>query len=118
MTLIREKCVACRRDSPRVTDEEITELHPQIASWNLTHTDGINRLERRFKFGDFATALEFSTRVGEQAESEGHHPRITLEWGRVGVEWWTHKIKGLHRNDFIMASKTDLLFAETSGAPP
>ena len=118
MTLVQEKCVACRRDSPRVTDEEITELHPQIASWNLTHTDGIKRLERRFKFGDFATALEFSTRVGEQAESEGHHPRITLEWGRVGVEWWTHKIKGLHRNDFIMASKTDLLFVETSGAPP
>ena len=118
MTLVREKCVACRRDSPRVTNEEIAELHPQIASWNLTNTDGIKRLERRFKFGDFATSLEFSTRVGEQAESEGHHPRITLEWGRVSVEWWTHKIKGLHRNDFIMASKTDLLFAETSGALP
>ena len=47
------------------------------------------------------------------AESEGHHPRLTVEWGRVGVEWWTHKIKGLHRNDFIMASKTETLFEQT-----
>ena len=115
MTLVREKCVACRRDSPRVTDEEIAELQPQVTDWELTETDGIKRLERAYKFGDFATALEFSTRVGEEAESEGHHPRITLEWGRVGVEWWTHKIRGLHRNDFIMASKTDRLFVESSG---
>ena len=117
MTLTQEKCVACRRDSPRVTDAEIAELHPQVADWELTDTDGIKRLERKFKFSDFAAALVFSTRVGEEAESEGHHPRITLEWGRVGVEWWTHKIKGLHRNDFIMASKTDRLFAQSSGAP-
>ena len=114
MTLVRERCVACRRDSPRVTDEEIAELHPQVSDWELTETDGIKRLERSYKFGDFATALEFSTRVGEEAELEGHHPRITLEWGRVGVDWWTHKIKGLHRNDFIMASKTDRLFLESS----
>ena len=117
MALTQEKCVACRRDSPRVTEEEIAELHPQVGDWELTDTDGIKRLQRRFKFGDFAAALDFSQRVGQEAESEGHHPRITLEWGRVGVEWWTHKIRGLHRNDFIMASRTDRLFAQTADAP-
>ena len=114
MTLVREKCVACRRDSPRVTDEEVGELHPQVPDWTLTEVDGIKRLERAFKFSDFAGALDFTAKVGEAAESEGHHPRITLEWGRVGVEWWTHKIKGLHRNDFIMAAKTDELYRQPS----
>ncbi len=110
MALAQERCVACRRDSPRVTQEDIAELHPLIPDWDLTETDGIKRLARSFRFSDFANAMSFSTRVGEEAETEGHHPRITLEWGRVGVEWWTHKIRGLHRNDFIMASRTDHIF--------
>ena len=111
MALVKERCVACRRDSPRVTAEEIAELYPQVAEWELTEVDGIKRLERTFRFNDFTAPLEFTARIGEAAESEGHHPRVTVEWGRVDVEWWTHKIKGLHRNDFIMASKTDQLFA-------
>ena len=112
MALAQERCVACRRDSPRVTQEDIAELHPLIPDWDLTETDGIKRLARSFRFPDFANAMRFSAQVGEEAESEGHHPRITLEWGRVGVEWWTHKIRGLHRNDFVMASKTDQIFLE------
>ena len=114
MTLAREKCVACRRNSPRVTDEEMAVLHPVVPDWELTDTDGIPRVERAFKFRNFAEALEFTERVGNEAEAEGHHPRITLEWGRVAVQWWTHKIRGLHRNDFIMASKTDHIYGETS----
>ena len=112
--LTREKCVACRRDSPLVTQEEVVELRPQIPDWDLTNSDGIDRLQRAFKFGNFADALEFATAVGGAADAEGHHPRLTVEWGRVGVDWWTHKIKGLHRNDFIMAAKTDAMFAESS----
>ena len=115
MTLARERCVACRRDSPRVTEEEIAVLHPVVPDWELTDTDGIPRVERTFKFRNFAEALEFTERVGNEAEAEGHHPRITLEWGRVAVQWWTHKIRGLHRNDFIMASKTDHIYGEGSG---
>ncbi len=111
MTLANERCVACRRDSPRVTDEEIPELRREASEWELTETDGIKRLERSFSFRGFAGALEFSNRVGQAAEEEGHHPRIILEWGNVGVEWWTHKIRGLHRNDFIMAVKTDEIYA-------
>ena len=109
MALVKEKCVACRRDSPRVTDEEIAELHPLVPEWQLTEVDGVKRLERSFRFRNFAEALDFATRVGEAAEGEGHHPRLTVEWGRVGVEWWTHKIRGLHRNDFIMAARSDEL---------
>ena len=112
MTLANGKCVACRRGAPTVTDEEIAELHPQVPEWELTETDDIKRLGRGFRFHDFAQAMQFASSVGEAAESEGHHPRMTVEWGNVGVEWWTHKIRGLHRNDFIMAAKTDLLFDE------
>ena len=107
--LVEERCVACRRDSPRVSEEEIADLKPQIPEWNLVEHDGIPRLERIYRFKDFTEALAFTNRVGELAESEGHHPAILTEWGRVTVSWWTHKIKGLHRNDFIMAAKTDQL---------
>jgi 4a-hydroxytetrahydrobiopterin dehydratase len=108
--LTGERCVACRRDAPTVTDEEIAELHPQVPEWELVEVDGIKRLTRIFPFENFAQALDFTTRVGRIAEEEGHHPALLTEWGRTTVTWWTHKIKGLHRNDFIMAAKTDQLF--------
>ena len=63
-----------------------------------------------FRFSNFAEALTFTDKVGELAETEGHHPAILTEWGRVTVTWWTHKIRGLHRNDFIMAAKTDQIY--------
>ena len=114
MTLYSQKCTACRRDSPRVTDEEVTELHPQVSDWELGEVEGVKRLSRTLKFSGFTDALDFTVKVAETAEAEGHHPKLTLEWGRVGVEWWTHKIRGLHRNDFVMAAKTDRLYAEAS----
>jgi 4a-hydroxytetrahydrobiopterin dehydratase len=103
------KCVACRAGEPRATDEEIAELHPQVPEWEIVEVDGIKRLQRVFRFDDFAQALAFTDAVGALAESEGHHPALLTEWGRTTVTWWTHKIKGLHRNDFIMAAKTDEL---------
>ena len=112
-TLSRERCVACRRDSPRVTASEIAELKPEVADWQLLERDGIARVERVFDFPSFADALAFTNRVGALAEAEGHHPALLTEWGRVTVTWWTHKIRGLHRNDFIMAAKTDALAAES-----
>ncbi len=110
--LTQEKCVACRADAPKVTDAEIAELRPKIPEWELAERDGIPRLERMFRFKNFAEALAFTLRVGELAEGEGHHPAILTEWGRVTVSWWTHKIRGLHRNDFIMAAKTDQVYAQ------
>jgi 4a-hydroxytetrahydrobiopterin dehydratase len=108
-TLSAERCVACRRDSPRVTDTEIAELTRAVSDWQLLERDGIARLERVFHFPSFADALAFTNRIGALAEAEGHHPALLTEWGRVTVTWWTHKIRGLHRNDFIMAAKTDVL---------
>jgi 4a-hydroxytetrahydrobiopterin dehydratase len=83
-----------------------------VPSWQIVERDSIKRLERGFKFRNFAEALAFTNRVGEIAELEGHHPALLAEWGRVTVSWWTHKIKGLHRNDFIMAAKTDRVYEE------
>ena len=110
--LTEQRCVACNRESPRVTDEEIAELHPQVPDWELLEVDGVKRLQRVFPAESFAAALDFTNKVGELAESERHHPALLTEWGRTTVTWWTHKIKGLHVNDFIMAAKTDQLAAE------
>lgn len=103
------KCVACRADSPRVTEAEIAEYKPQIPDWQMIERDSISRLERVYKFKNWTEAMAFTQRVGQLADEEDHHPAVLTEWGRVTVTWWTHKIKGLHRNDFIMAAKTDAL---------
>ena len=108
--LVQERCVACRADSPHVTDQELAELHPRVADWRLAEEDGIRKLERLFRFPDFIRALAFTNMVGDLAEVEGHHPRLVTEWGKVTVTWWTHKIRNLHRNDFIMAAKSDRIF--------
>ena len=110
--LASERCTACRRDSPSVTPEEISELSSQTPDWEIIDAEGVPKLDRVFRFRNFAQALDFTNRVGDLAESEGHHPRLTTEWGRVRVTWWTHKIRNLHRNDFIMAAKTDEIFAK------
>ncbi len=110
MELIQMKCTACRGGQPTLTDSEIAQLHPQVLEWSIVERDSIKRLERVFRFQNFAEALAFTNKVGEIAEEEGHHPAVLTEWGRVTVTWWTHKIKGLHRNDFIMSAKTDLMF--------
>ncbi len=109
--LTTERCVACRSDSPRVTEAEIAELRREVPDWQLLERDDIAQLERVFRFPSFADALAFTNQVGALAEEEGHHPALLTEWGRVTVTWWTHKIRGLHRNDFIMAAKTDALAA-------
>ena len=76
--------------------------------------DGVKQLQRVFRFRNFQAALAFTNRVGALAEAQGHHPLLITEWGRVTVCWWTHKIGGLHLNDFIMAARTDTLAAAGS----
>jgi len=109
-TLASLKCVACRGGDPALTEAETIELQPQIPEWQHIKVDGIPRLQRVFKLKNFVGALEFTNKVGAIAEEEDHHPLIITEWGRVTVQWWTHVVKGLHKNDFIMAAKTDQLF--------
>jgi 4a-hydroxytetrahydrobiopterin dehydratase len=112
--LTEERCVACRKDSPRVTDAEIAALQPQIPAWHIVEHSEIPSLERAYRLKNFAQALDFTNKVGALAEEEGHHPAILTEYGKVTVVWWTHKIKGLHRNDFVMAAKTDQIAAQVA----
>lgn len=107
MKLAEQHCEACRADAPKVTDEELATLVREIPDWRPVVHDGILQLERVFIFRNFADALAFTNRVGAIAEAAGHHPAILTEWGKVTVTWWSHKIRGLHRNDFILAARTD-----------
>ena len=111
MRLAELKCVACRGGDPSLTEAEIAELLPQVPEWQLVERDDIPRLQRIFKFKNYAQSLDFTNTVAAIAEEQDHHPLIVLEWGRVMVQWWTHVVKGLHKNDFIMAAKTDNLFS-------
>ncbi|WP_028669630.1 4a-hydroxytetrahydrobiopterin dehydratase [Saccharospirillum impatiens] len=109
MTLAAEHCEACRAGAPRVSDDELADLIKAIPDWQPVTRESTLQLQRSFKFKTFRDALDFTNQVGELAEREGHHPEIVTEWGKTTVTWWTHKIGGLHRNDFICAAKTDSL---------
>ena len=109
--LHEQQCEACRADAPRVTQAQIDELKPRIPDWDMIEVDGIKRLTRSFKFKNFEQALAFTNEVGAIAEAQGHHPAILTEWGKVTVNWWSHKIRGLHKNDLIMAARTDEVLA-------
>ena len=112
MTLISEKCEACRADSPLITVAEERELKPQVPDWEIVEVRDVRKLRRTYRFAGWLPAVRFGNAVAGVAEAEDHHPTILLEWGKVTVTWWTHAIKGLHRNDFIMAAKTDQALVE------
>jgi 4a-hydroxytetrahydrobiopterin dehydratase len=105
-------CEVCRIGAPQVTEEEANNYLAHLPEWKLVEKNEVKRIERSFTFKDFAQALEFTNKVGALAEAEGHHPSILTQWGNVKVTFWTHKINGLHRNDFIMASRTDTLYQD------
>jgi 4a-hydroxytetrahydrobiopterin dehydratase len=110
--LVEMKCIPCQGGEPTVTEQEMAELVPVVPNWQIVEENGVNKLERVFKFKNFNQALAFTNRVGEIAEEQGHHPELLTGWGKVEVTWWTHKINGLHKNDFVMAAKTDSLYKE------
>ncbi len=110
--LSRQSCEACRAGAPRISDADLKTLLPKIPDWSTIVVDDIMRLNRDFKFKNFAQAMAFTNRVGDLAEVAGHHPAILTEWGKVTVSWWTHKIAGLHKNDLIMAARTDEVIEE------
>lgn len=105
-------CKACHSGAPTMDDVEIADLMPQIPEWEKVDVKDVPRLRRTFRFDGWLPAVEFVNRVAEAAEENDHHPLIRLEWGKVQVSWWTHKIKGLHKNDFIMAAKTDSIWQD------
>jgi len=105
--LTQARCIPCRRGDPPLTRAEIDLLKGYLPHWELIQTEGVLRLQRAYKFKNFAQALDFTNRIGAIAEEQDHHPALLTEWGKVTVTWWTHAVGGLHRNDFIMAAKTD-----------
>ena len=104
--LASKTCVPCRGGVPPLKGEELTKLAKQLSGWNVIDE---HHIEKTFTFSDFRKALEFTNRVGELAEQQGHHPDIFLAWGKVGIKTWTHKIDGLTESDFILAAKIDKL---------
>ncbi len=111
-----EHCVACNRDSPRVTPLELSTLFAMLPDWAIDTVDDVPRLVRAFRFTRYRMGLDFAHRVGVLADENDHHPVIVTEARRITVSWWTHAIGGLHRNDFVMAAKTDRVFRETVDA--
>lgn len=105
--LAKKKCIPCQGGKPPLKGAEISKLHKQLGNgWQVINE---HHLEKEFTFPDFRQALEYTNRVGELAENEGHHPDIYLAWGKVKITLWTHKVDGLTESDFILAAKCDLL---------
>ena len=109
MGLADQQCEVCQIGAPRISDDELESLLPDIPSWQLIEVEGVKQLIREFDFPDFKRAQLFTNAVADLAEAHGHHPAILLEWGKVTVRWWTHKIHGLHKSDLVLAAKTDQL---------
>ena len=107
MSLTQKTCVPCQGGIPPLTPEEAKGFLEQVPGWELNDTS--DRLYRKFKFDDFVASLDFVNKVGAIAEEEGHHPDIFFGWGYADIVVFTHKIQGLHENDFILAAKVNEL---------
>lgn len=104
------KCVPCEKGGDKMTQKEIDALMPQVPGWELVRDSETETLRKTFRFKNFKQALDFTNKVGDIAEAQYHHPTLVLDWGKVSVIWVTHKINGLHINDFSMAARTDALY--------
>nr|WP_319399518.1 4a-hydroxytetrahydrobiopterin dehydratase [uncultured Carboxylicivirga sp.] len=104
---IDRNCVPCKGGIPPLNEEEVKERMEQLERWKAVNN---HHLQRSFEFKDFQSALVFVNQVGQVAEQENHHPEICFTWGKVDIRIWTHKIDGLHDNDFILAAKITNLF--------
>ena len=108
MDLTKQKCEACTIDAPLVDEKRFPEILNDLDGWEINYGE-INILSKTFSFSSYSNSVKFTMDITKLAEEEDHHPAILLEWGSVKVQWWSHKIKGLHMNDFVCAAKTDLL---------
>lgn len=107
--LAKKECIPCKGGVPPLKQLELTELLDKLGGgWRVVDE---HHLEKEYRFKDFRTALAFTNRVGELAEAQGHHPDISLSWGKVKLAIWTHKIDGLTESDFIFAAKVDIVEA-------
>ena len=110
--LAHENCAPCTTESRALSETEEKELWLETPMWEITSSDGGKRMRRTFEMPAYAQAVAFTMHVARLAEAANHHPTITLKYREVDVEWYTHTLNGLHRNDFIMAAKTDVAYLE------
>jgi 4a-hydroxytetrahydrobiopterin dehydratase len=109
-TLKKMVCEPCGKGALIISPLEKIELIVELPNWQLVTKEEVERLQRVYIFKNFLQAMEFTNKVGLLAEAYDHHPEITVKWGEVTVVWWTHSVNGLHKNDFILSSKTDELY--------
>ena len=109
MELTAKTCVPCQGGTAPLSDKQARQLQEHVPEWELI--DNARKISRTFRFDNFKKAMQFAVQVGNLAEKEGHHPDITFGWAYCTVLFYTHKINGLHENDFIMAAKIDVLYA-------
>jgi len=106
--LASRECLPCKGGVPPLEGQELAGLLDALD--NDWHVEGGHHLEKEYRFKNFREALEFTVKVGELAEEVGHHPDISLAWGKVRLTIWTHKIDGLHESDFVFAAKADRVY--------
>jgi len=114
-SLAEKKCTPCEKGATPLDQQALRELGKDVAEWNIIDVDTEPKLRRTFSFKNFADALTFVNKIGALAEEQDHHPDIQFGWGEATIVWWSHKIKGLHENDFILASRSDQLYNQMSG---
>jgi 4a-hydroxytetrahydrobiopterin dehydratase len=102
--------VICRKGAPPLTEPEYAGYLMQLPGWEVALVDGIERLQRTYFFEDTSDASAFSRFISNIADDADHHPFLHTGQSGLTVIWWTHSIKGLHLNDFIMAARCDEAF--------
>ena len=107
--LLKKTCSACEIDAPLVPHDQQIELLKDLDGWIIDNSD-ISKLTKEFKLNNYEQSIVFANLIADLAELQDHHPKIIIEWGSVSLEWWSHKIGGLHMNDFICAAKSDEIF--------
>lgn len=110
INLSSQRCSPPARGALPFTASEVENWLPLVPGWQMVEVDEIQRLRKTYNFSVYEKMLEFACQVGANAEEQDHHPKIMIEWGSITIEWWTHAVKGLHRNDFIMAAISDKLY--------
>ena len=107
-------CEACNADAPKASEGSLSNFLTKYSDWSMSNDVEFPQITRVYKFSKYTLGLEFVNLVAELSDAEGHHPDIILEYGKVTVKWWSHKIQNLHENDFIMAAKCDLIYDNSS----
>ena len=108
--LSQQEISATPKGADKLSPEQVAQLMPQLPEWTIITIDTIEQLYRAYSLKDFNAAISFSNKIAAIADNADHHPRLSVEWAKLSVYWWSHSIGGLHLNDLVMAAKTDEIY--------